>query len=110
MQSLRLFISMCLLGGLGGFVGSVIGAAFGNRALFIGGFLGGVAIAPLAAQLALWRRWITPRQYWLTTAGAALGFLAAALVAVNTLSSPVGPIVSTALTGVGALLGRRFAR
>jgi hypothetical protein len=37
--------------------------------------------------------------------GAALGFLASALVAVNTLSSPIGPILGTTLTGIGALIG-----
>jgi hypothetical protein len=39
--------------------------------------------------------------------GAALGFIAAATVAVNTLSSPIGPVFSTALIGVGALVGAR---
>jgi len=71
---------MCVLGGLGGFAGSVIGGAFGQRALFVGGFIGGIAIAPLSARVAIWRGWIERRQYWATAAGAALGFLAAALV------------------------------
>lgn len=106
----RLFVAMCVLGGLGGFVGSVIGAAFGRRGLFVGGFLGGVAIAPLSAWIAVWRRWIAPAQYWGTTVGAAVGFIAAAIVAVNTLSSPVGPVLSTTLTGFGALLGSRWAK
>ena len=110
MSQVRLFVSACLLGGFGGFLGSVLGGAFGPRALFIGGFIGGVAIAPVMARLALWRRWIAPRQYWPTAAGGAVGFIAAALVAVNTLSSPVGPVLSTALTGIGALLGSRFPR
>jgi hypothetical protein len=37
--------------------------------------------------------------------GAAIGFLLACAVAANTLSSPVGPIMSTLLIGVGAVLG-----
>ena len=104
------FIAMCILGGLGGFLGSVIGAAFGERALFVGGFAGGITIAPLAARFALWRRWITPYQFWPVAAGAALGFVAAALLAVNTLSTPIGPLVSTLLTGIGALAGRRLSQ
>jgi hypothetical protein len=108
-MQLRLFITTCMLGGIGGFLGSVVGAALGDRALFVGGFLGGIAAAPLATRLALWRQWISRREYWPTTAGAALGFLAAATVAVNTLSSPVGPILSTALTGIGAVMGKRFS-
>ena len=104
------FLGMCVLGGLGGVLGSMLGAAFGQRGLFIGGFLGGIAIAPVSARLAIWRGWIGRHQFWPTACGAALGFVAAALVAVNTLSSPVGPIVSTSLIGVGAILGRRFSK
>ena len=106
----RFFIATCLLGGFGGFVGSVIGGAFGQRFLFVGGVLGGILIAPMSAQLALWRGWIASRQFWPTAAGAALGFCAAALVAVNTLSSPVGPVLSTVLIGIGAVVGSRRGR
>ena len=106
----RFFVAMCLLGGLGGFVGSVIGGAFGPRSLFVGGFVGGIVIAPLSARIAVWRHWISPPQYWATTLGAAVGFLAAAFVAVNTLSSPIGPVLSTTLTGLGALVGSRRAQ
>jgi hypothetical protein len=69
-----------------------------------------VLIAPLSAKLAVWRGWIEPRQYLSTAAGAAFGFIAAAFVSMNTLSSPVGPILSTALIGLGALAGSQFAR
>ena len=103
---LRFFLTMCALGGLGGFLGSAVGAAFSQRALFIGGFLGGVLIAPLAARIAVWRRWIPPARWARVTLGAALGFLAAATVAANTLSSPIGPILATSLTGIGALIAR----
>jgi hypothetical protein len=106
----RFFIAMCFLGGLGGFIGSVIGAAFGQQALFVGGFVGGIAVALFSARVAVWRRWIARHQYWPTAIGAALGFVAAAMVAVNTLSSPIGPVVSTLLTGTGAFIGRRLSR
>jgi hypothetical protein len=107
---LLLFVVACLLGGLGAFAGSVVGAAFGKTGLFAGGVLGGLLVAPLTAKLAMWRRWIGPAQYWPTTIGAALGFATAALVAVNTLRSPVGPVMSVGLIGVGALIGKRMAR
>jgi len=105
---LKFFVTMCVLGGLGGFAGSVVGGFLRPHALFIGGFLGGLLIAPLSARIAVWRRWIGPAQYWPTTLGAALGFVAAALVAVNTLSTPIGPVFSTTLTGIGALVGSWF--
>jgi hypothetical protein len=104
---IRFFIAMCVLGGLGGFVGSVVGAAFGKQALFVGGILGGILIAPLSARVAVWRDWIAPRQFWPTAAGAAVGFGAAALVALNTLSSPIGPVLSTSLIGIGAVIGSK---
>ena len=110
MASIWFFIVTCILGGLGGALGSVVGAAFGQRGLFIGGVLGGLAMSLVSARLAIWRKWIGERQFWPTAFGTALGFLAAATVAVNTLSTPIGPILSTSLTGLGALTGRRLAR
>jgi hypothetical protein len=106
----RLFVTACLLGGVGGFLGSVAGAAFGQRALFVGGFIGGIVIAPVSATVAVWRGWIEPARFWPLAIGAALGFAAAATIAVNTLSSPVGPVLSTLLIGAGALVGSRFGR
>lgn len=107
---LRFFATMCVLGGLGGFAGSVVGGFLGQQALFVGGFLGGLLVAPISARVAVWRRWIAPAQYWPVTIGAALGFAAAALVAVYSVSSPIGPVVSTALIGIGALLGSYVKR
>jgi hypothetical protein len=104
-KAIKLFVMSCVLGGAGGFVGSVLGGAFGKTSLFAGGLIGGVLIAPMSAKFAVYRGWIEPRQYLATAAGTALGFLAAAFVAMNTLSSPVGPVLSTALTGLGALVG-----
>ena len=110
MASISFFLAACFLGGLGGAVGSMIGGAFGQHGLFIGGFLGGLATAVGFARLAIWRKWIGEKQFWPTAVGAAVGFLAAATVAVKTLSTPIGPILSTSLTGIGALVGRRLSR
>ena len=106
MNRVALFLTATVFGGLGGLVGSVLGNAF--DALFAGGFIGGVAIAPLTAWFARWRRWIDPLRFWPVAIGSAVGFLAAATLAVNTLLSPVGPVVATTLTGLGALAGARL--
>ena len=84
--------------------GSIIGAAFGHGALFVGGFLGGLIASPCGAYLAARLQWIEPGETKGTALGAALGFLTAAIVAVNTLSSPVGPVLSTLLVGAGGLV------
>jgi hypothetical protein len=110
MTRLWLFIVSCVLGGLGGALGSMVGHAFGHRALWVGGIVGGLLGALVAARVAVWRRWIAPERYWRTAAGAAVGFLVAAAVAIHTLSSPVGPVLSTALIGFGALIGSRAPR
>ena len=110
MKNLKLFVMSCVLGGAGGVVGSVIGGAFGRFGLFAGGLLGGVLVAPMSVKFAMYRGWIERHQYPATAVGTAVGFLAAAFVAMNTLSSPVGPILSTTLTGIGAIAGSKLAR
>lgn len=105
MNRAALFLVACVLGGLGGALGSMVGHAFGKGGLWAGGVLGGLLASMLIARIALWRRWIVRSQYWPTVLGAAVGFFIACAVAVNTLSSPVGPILSTLLIGVGAVLG-----
>src|SRR5215216_5917128 len=104
---MRLFLLLTVAGGAGGMVGSIVGAAAGKRGLFIGGVIGGLIAAPLASFLAARLGWIDRRETRGTALGAAFGFLAAAAVAVNTLSSPIGPILSTLLVGAGGLVGRR---
>ncbi len=105
MNRVALFVIACLLGGAGGAVGSMAGHSFGKTGLWAGGILGGLIASMLVARIALWRRWIDRSQYWTTVLGTAIGFLAACVVVVNTLSSPVGPVLSTLLIGTGALLG-----
>ena len=107
---MKLFVLLIAAGGAGGLLGSIIGAAGGRRALFVGGFIGGLIAVPAAAYLAARLRWIDPREAKGTALGAAIGFLAAATVAVNTLSGPVGPILSTLLIGAGGLAGGRVSR
>ncbi len=100
-----LFLTAMAVGGLGGALGSILGNAGGQRMLFVGGFIGGVLVAPLTARIARWRRWIPPEREVRTALGAAIGFILAATIAVNTLSSPIGPVLSTLLIGLGAVLG-----
>lgn len=110
MPRVWLFVVSCALGGLGGALGSILGNAFGPQGLRIGGVAGGLVAALLTARIAVGRRWVALGQYWRTATGAGVGFLAAALVALNSLSSPIGPVLSTALIGVGAVLASRPAR
>jgi hypothetical protein len=105
---------LCVLliaaGGAGAAGMSMIGAAFGRRTLFAGGVIGGLMGTIAGAWLAGWFGWIERADVTFTAAGAALGFLAAAAIAVNTLQSPVGPMLSTLLIGAGGLVGLRLAK
>ena len=108
MKNVPLFLAATFLGGVGGFAGSVLGGAFGKGSLFAGGFIGGVLIAPVTAWVARSRRWIDASRFWPVAIGAAVGFVVAATIAVNTLSSPLGPAFATIFTGLGALIGARL--
>jgi hypothetical protein len=102
---LLLFLVSCFLGGLGGLLGSILGNAGGKTGLFVGGVVGGLLGAASSGAVARARRWISPSVALRTSVGASLGFLAAALIATQTLSSPIGPVLSTSLIGLGALVG-----
>jgi len=104
---LRVFLATWLLGGAGAVIGSMLGGAFGEHALFIGAMVGGVLAIAAAVYLAVWRGWVTATQRTRVTIGAILGFAAAALIATRTLSSPIGPALSSLLIGVGAVLANR---
>jgi hypothetical protein len=100
----------CALTGLGGLLGSILGNAFGRTGLWVGGVVGGLVASFLVAWIARWRRWIPPESMLMTAFGTMVGFLLAAAIAVNTLSSPVGPVLSTTLAGFGALAGARLSK
>jgi len=109
MRRVLLFITAIILTGAGGMGGSIAGHALGKAGLWIGGIAGGILASLLVGWLAAKLGWISAERRTRTSIGTAIGFLAAAAIAVNTLSSPVGPILSTALAGIGALLGSRRA-
>ena len=102
-----LFLVTWLLGGAGAVVGSMIGAAFGDHPLFIGALLGGMLAIVGAVRLAEWRKWIARPSRGRVMAAAILGFIIAAAIATRTLSSPIGPALSSLLIGVGAVFGAR---
>src|SRR5688572_33486773 len=95
---------MTVLGGAGGVLGSMAGNAFGRGGLITGGAIGGVVLVAAGGFLAQRLGWITRSQRPWVIAGGVAGFGLACLVALSTLSSPVGPVLSTLLIGTGAAL------
>lgn len=102
---LKLFLLMILLGGAGGALGSMAGNVLGKGGVFGGGFIGGAALVVVGGFLAARWGWISRSQRLWTIVGGVFGFALAAMVALSTLGSPMGPVLSTLLIGSGAVLG-----
>ena len=109
MKHIRIFVLLVFTVGFCATVGSAIGAAISHRGPFVGGFLGGLLGSCAAAWLAGRLRWIPTAAIKGTGLGTLLGFVLAATIAINTLRSPVGPVLSTLFIGIGGLIGRRLA-
>ena len=105
MRRFWLFALISGLGGLGAFLGSLLGNAAGKTGLVVGAMLGGAIAVALGVRLAARLALVPQTRIAHATLGALGGFALAALVAVNTLSSPVGPVLSVALIGLGAVFG-----
>ena len=95
-----------MLVGLLIFAGSVVGRSAGQMGLYVGAVIGGFAGVGLAG-------WLSTRIGLLSAAylipsliGGSIGFIVAAVIAVNTLWTPIIPLASVALIGIGALIGK----
>lgn len=99
------FVLVWLMSGGGAVAGSILGNSVGKAGLAIGALIGGVLASACGAWLACRFGWI-PRNGQRTAAqGAAIGFAIAAPIAGFNLHTPVIPVIATALTGVGAVIG-----
>lgn len=109
-QLLKLFVLETLIGAAGAVAGSMLGNAFGRGGLLVGAAILGGAAVIAAGYLACRLGWIHRRERLWVVAGGLAGFGVACLVALATLSSPAGPIASSLLIGVGAVLGTVLGR
>ena len=104
-KSFLLFLFVCLLGGIGTFLGSGLGNAFGKTGLNTGAIIGGIVRVAVATKLAVRRKILGPKRYWPATVGGVLGLLLAAVIATNNMSTPIVPLLSILLIGFGAVVG-----
>ena len=110
MNQVKLFLLMILMSGAGGVVGSMAGHSVGRGGLIVGGIVGGTLLVVAAGYLAARWSWLHQGQRVWAIAGGVFGFLLAVMVALSTLSSPIGPVLSTLLVGTGAVLGATVGR
>ena len=110
MKLAGVFFVLVIAAGLGAGVGSAVGSLIAHQVLFVGGTLGGLSGIWLGAWISARVNWIQKRETMAVALGATVGFACAVLIALNTLHTPVGPILSTLLVGVGGLVGRRLSK
>jgi hypothetical protein len=110
MPAFRILLVTWLLAGFGAVVGSILGGGLGRAGLFAGAAVGGllgVSAAVLVLRKVGWLPVADRRgAYW----GGTCGFAIAIPFAVLNLDTPITPVVSCALAGIGALLGIGVAR
>lgn len=105
MNLLKLSLLMIFLGGAGGAIGSMAGNALGKGGVIGGGLVLGAALVVAAGFLGTRWGWISHAQRLWAILGGVFGFALAVIVTLSTLSSPLGPLLSTLLIGTGAVLG-----
>lgn len=106
MRNLLLLIIVSGLDGICIFLGSVLGHYFSGRGVFVGATISGILGVALATWLASRFGLLEPASYGAVFLGGVVGFVVAAIIAVNNLHGPVIPIASMILIGIGAVSGR----
>ena len=99
-----------LVTGFGAAVGSILGNAAGPLGLKIGAILGGVLCLLLAVTASARLGWLPARERTAAFLGGLAGFAVAVPITLSNMHTPLIPVASCALAGVGALLGAGFAR
>lgn len=107
---LRLFLLACGASGLLTVLGSMAGNAFGRTGLFVGAVVGGIIGIALTGLIARRFRLIDHQSYASTVIGGTICFIVAAVIAVNNLHTPVLPMLSISLVGLGAVVGSVIGR
>jgi len=104
-KSLILWALVSFLGGGGTLLGSILGHFAGKSGLYVGAIVGGIIGVYVATRIARMRGILGVKRFWPATIGGLLGLGLAAIVATNHLDTPVIPIASVLLIGLGAVFG-----
>ena len=108
MKTLRLFLLVSVVTGPSIIGGSIVGAQVSRPGLFIGAIAGGLLGVVVAVWGAVRLTFIGAHERPLTTIGAILGFVVAALFAAyGDWQSPLGPALCGLLVPMGAVIGAR---
>jgi len=106
LKNVLLFFIVCGLAGVCIFLGSVLGNSLGKVGLFSGAFVGGIVGVAAAVWLTARLGLLDRANFGMTFLGGVVGFIVAAVIAVNNLHGPFIPMASVGLIGLGALIGK----
>jgi hypothetical protein len=105
-----IFVLVCGFSGVCIFAGSVLGNSQGKTGLFAGAVVGGFVGVTLGVWLSKRLGLFGEKRTFGALIGGFIGFIIAALIAVNNLHTPFIPLATIALIGAGAVLGKYFTR
>lgn len=105
---LILFLIVCIITGVTTLCGSVIGHFIGQKALFAGAVIGGIAGVFLSCVIAGRIKKLQPFYFKPAFTGAITGYIISAITAVNFLHSAFIAAGSLLFTGLGAAAGYYF--
>jgi peptidoglycan/LPS O-acetylase OafA/YrhL len=108
-KDVLIFVLVCILSGIFIFAGSVIGNSQGRTGLFAGAVAGGFIGVFAAVWLSSRLRLLGSASLVPPIAGGSIGFVLAAVIAVNNLHTPFIPLACIGLVGAGVLLGKAIA-
>jgi len=107
-ENITLFLIVCFLSGVSIFIGSVLGHAAGGNGLFIGAMVGGCLGVLASTWLAVRLKLIARSTYGAVAVSGIAGFILASILAVTNLNTPIIPLASIALIGLGAIVGNLY--
>lgn len=104
-KSALLFLLVSGFAGVLTFLGSAVGHLLGTTGVFAGAIVGGIIGVFVAARIAVSRKILGPKRFAGATIGGVLGLILAAEIATHNMSTPVVPLASILLIGLGAVFG-----
>jgi hypothetical protein len=107
-QNITLFLIVCFLSSVSTFIGSVLGHAVGGNGVFLGALVGGCIGVVASTWLAMRFKLISRSTYGAVALSGIAGFILASILAVTNLHTPIIPLASIALPGLGAILGNVY--
>ena len=107
-NNLKLFVGGCFLCSVFTFLGSVIGSAISQNTLFAGAIVGGVLGVVVMTLIFVKLKVVSRNSIIPTITWGTMGFGAASLFAVTNLNTPVIPLLSVPLIGLGCVIGNAF--